>query len=64
MFAAQLSQPDPATTSAPIAPGSFKRSLLGQAEREAVPTVFARAIAIQTAFDRYGGEEMERLFLL
>ncbi len=53
--------PPPATTAASeaISPDAFKRSLLGAAEREAVLAVFDRAVAKQTAFDRYGGEEVD-----
>ena len=56
MLAEPLSDPP---TPSPIPPESFKRSLLGKAEREAALTVFDRAVQNQTAFDRYGGEEVD-----
>jgi len=56
---APLSQTDTTLTPDPISPDSFKRSLLGEAEREAALAVFDRAIKHQTAFDRYGGEEVD-----
>jgi perosamine synthetase len=42
-----------------LTPENFKRSLLGEEERNAALEVFDRAIRNQTAFDRYGGEEVD-----
>lgn len=59
MLTASLSQPDTTPIPEPIPPDAFRRSLLGPAEREAVLAVFDRAVANRTAFDRYGGEEVD-----
>lgn len=40
-------------------PGEFKRTLIGEAEKAAALAVIDRAIAANTAFDRYSGEEVD-----
>ena len=47
------------TTAPALSPENFKRSLIGPDEKAAAMHVIDRAIENRTAFDRYGGEEVE-----